>query len=241
MMNDLYVLGVTPARAGSKRVPRKNGRLLAGRPLLTYSIEALCASKHVDAVILSTDDEEFAAKGAEYGAKTLALRPSELSNDRARLFEVLAHELNSYEAYIGRKVDIVVSAQASAPLVRPETIDAVVELCANDGVEAVGTTSVIVHGHPYLARRRRRDGSLEEAFALGDDVARYPSQVRPEFEYFDGCVFARRRAMLAPPDPQTNALGNKPHGVRSKEDESINIDTEFDFKLAEFFMSGRAS
>lgn len=239
MFRGLYVLGVTPARAGSKRVVGKNIRPFMGRPLLTYAVEALAKSRYIDSVVLSTDDPVYAAAGAAHGAQTPSLRPAALADDKARLFEVMAYEMREHEKRIGRAVDVVVSVQASAPLLRPETIDALVELTSRDGVEAAGTTSLITQGHPYLARRREEDGALTEFLDLPEGTPRYPSQVRPSLEYFNGCAFARRRVMLDPPDASTNALGARPQGLPMADEEAVNIDTEFDFKLATLLYSER--
>ncbi len=239
MIESLYVLGITPARAGSKRVKGKNTRSIGGRPLLSFAIDTLVKSAYVDAVILSTDDAKMAEVGAAYGAETPELRPAELSNDKARLFDVFSHELHAHEKRSGRRVDIVVSVQASAPLVTTATIDALVELCAQPEVSACGTTTLIQHGHPYIARARNANGELVEYLDLPAGTPRYPSQSRPNLEYFDGCAFARRRHMLTPPDPTTNALGPRPHGLRIEEQESVNIDTEFDLQLAELLLEKR--
>src|SRR5512143_4189042 len=87
------VLAIIPARGGSKGIPRKNIRMFAGHPLIAYSIEAGLSARTVTRVILSTDDEEIAAVGRQYGAETPFLRPAEFAQDRTLDLPVFQHAL----------------------------------------------------------------------------------------------------------------------------------------------------
>lgn len=103
------ILGVTPARGGSKGIPRKNIRLLFGKPLLAWTIEAARAAKLLDRYIVSTEDEEIARVAREYGAEVVD-RPKELATDEASTLSVLQHVLEIIPAHV------VVVLQATSPI-----------------------------------------------------------------------------------------------------------------------------
>ena len=88
------VLAIIPARSGSKSVPHKNIRLINGKPMLAYSIEHAKESKYINRIILSTDSEEYAAIGREYGAEVPFLRPAEYATDTALDIDVFYHCLS---------------------------------------------------------------------------------------------------------------------------------------------------
>ena len=90
----MNILGIIPARGGSKRLPRKNVRMLAGKPLIAWTIEAALKSGVCKRLIVSTDDEEISTVSKQYGAEVPFLRPSELATDTATSFSVAKHALN---------------------------------------------------------------------------------------------------------------------------------------------------
>lgn len=110
-MSDVSVLAIIPARGGSKGLPRKNVRLVAGRPLIAYSVEAAVKSPLVTRTVVSTDDEEIAAAARAAGADVPFMRPPELSHDTAPTEPVLAHALDYVENVDGQKIDIVLFLQ----------------------------------------------------------------------------------------------------------------------------------
>jgi N-acylneuraminate cytidylyltransferase len=85
------VLGIIPARGGSKGLPRKNSRLLCGKPLVAYSIEAALQTPNINRVVVSTDDEEIAELSTSFGAEVPFLRPKHLAGDRADIGATLSH------------------------------------------------------------------------------------------------------------------------------------------------------
>ncbi len=110
-------VAIIPARGGSKRIPRKNIRSFAGKPLIAYSIEAARKSGLFDHVIVTTDDEEIAAVARAYGASTPFVRPAELANDFATTVPVITHALRWVQDHIG-KVDHVCCIYATAPFIQ---------------------------------------------------------------------------------------------------------------------------
>ena len=119
MVVERSILAIIPARGGSRRLPRKNVRLLCGKPLIAYTIEAALSSKLIDRVVVSTEDEEIAEVSKKYGAEVLE-RPEELARDDSPTIDAVMHVLNWFEE---RKefFDIVVLLEPTSPLRKEKT------------------------------------------------------------------------------------------------------------------------
>lgn len=136
MINGQSVLGVIPARGGSKGLPRKNVRDLAGKPLIAWTIEAGHDSEHLDRLILSSDDEEIVTVAEEYGCEVPFQRPAELAQDDTSSIDALLHALDQVESH-----DYVVMLQPTSPLRTADDIDATITRChQNDGTACVTVT-----------------------------------------------------------------------------------------------------
>ena len=114
-------LAIIPARGGSKRIPRKNLRLFAGSPVLTYSVRAAITAGCFDKIIVSTDDDEIAEVARAFGASTPFIRPSELADDHAVLIDVVRHAILWYQDR-GEIVTEVCCIFATAPFVTSDTL-----------------------------------------------------------------------------------------------------------------------
>ena len=110
------ILGVTPARGGSKGIPRKNLRQICGKPLIAWTIEAAKASKLLDRYVISTEDDEIAKVTRQYGAEVIE-RPKALASDEASTLSVLQHVIQQFPA------DVIVLLQATSPIRDPGLID----------------------------------------------------------------------------------------------------------------------
>lgn len=126
------VLGLIPARGGSKGVPGKNIKLINGKPLIVWSIEAANKSEKIDQIIVSTDSEEIAKVAKEAGAMVL-MRPSELATDTASTQDVMVHALKNYHA------DIVVLLQPTSPYRSEGLIDACIEEFVEHDYDSLAT------------------------------------------------------------------------------------------------------
>ncbi len=125
------VLALVPARGGSKSLPRKNARLLAGHPLLAWSIAAARAAHGVTRVVVSTDDEELRAIAVAYGAEAPFLRPADLARDETRDFPVVRHALEWLERHDGWRPALVAQVRPTSPLRPPGLLDAALERLAS--------------------------------------------------------------------------------------------------------------
>jgi YrbI family 3-deoxy-D-manno-octulosonate 8-phosphate phosphatase len=134
----MEILAVIPARGGSKSIPRKNIRPLAGHPLIAYSIAAALASQTVTRTIVSTDDEEIAAVARQYGAETPFLRPAEFAQDQTTDLPVFEHALQ----YLGEREsyfpEIVIQLRPTSPIRPPDCVDSAVRiLCEHPEADSV--------------------------------------------------------------------------------------------------------
>lgn len=128
MKNTVTVLGIIPARAGSKGVKKKNIYPVNGKPLIAYTIDAARKSKRLTDFIVSTESTEIANVAKRYKANVPFLRPKHLAQDQTPTLPVLQHALLEYEQLAGRHFDYVMLLQPTTPLRRAKDIDAAMEL-----------------------------------------------------------------------------------------------------------------
>lgn len=152
---------IIPARGGSKRIPRKNLKLFAGKPIIVWSIEAAKKCGLFDRIIVSTDDKEIARVAQENGAETPFLRPSELSDDHATAFAVTQHAIN-WLRNDGNHMDYVCVIYATAPFVQAR--------CLKDAFERLRSTDkqyiFSVTSFPFPIKRGIRINNKGEVEAL---------------------------------------------------------------------------
>lgn len=147
--HNMEVLAIIPARSGSKSVIDKNIRIVAGKPMLAWSIEHAKASRLINRVIVSTDSERYADIAREYGAEVPFIRPEEYATDTALDIDVFRHALNWLAENEGYHPDIVVQLRPTYPKRNPKDIDAMIEMLAN-APEADSVRSVALAGEvPY--------------------------------------------------------------------------------------------
>lgn len=189
MVENPEVLAVVPARGGSKSIPRKNIRPLAGHPLLAYSVAAGLQSVSVSRVILSTDDEETAEIAREYGAEVPFLRPPELASDITPDLPVFQHALDWLESEEAYRPDIVVQLRPTSPVRPPDCVDTAVKtLLANP--EADSVRGVVPSGqNPYKMWRISEDEHLEPLLSIDfDEPYNMPRQELPQTYWQTGHV-----------------------------------------------------
>ena len=159
MIDGKRVLAIVPARKGSKGLPLKNIRPLAGKPLLAWPIAAAKASAHVDRVIISTDDQGFADIAVAHGADAPFLRPAELASNTAPSLGFILHALDTLEAD-GEAYDIVVLLEPTSPLTEASDVDAALRQMTRAGADAIVGVSKLEATHPAFAVRRSDDGTI---------------------------------------------------------------------------------
>lgn len=235
----MNVLAVVPARGGSKSVPRKNIRMLGGRPLIAYTIDAGRSSRSVTRLVVTTDVAEIADVARANGAEVPFLRPAELAADEVTDLPVFQHclaWLREHESYVP---DLVVHLRPTAPLRRAEHIDrAVASLLEHPEADAV--RSVCAAGqHPL--KMWRMDGTVlrpyvpQEVYGVAE-AYNMPRQGLPPAYVQNGSVDVVRTRVITDGGSMT---GRCIVGMVMPEDESVNIDSPLDWELAEILMSQR--
>lgn len=231
----MKILGVIPARGGSRTVPRKNLQRIAGRPLIAYAIGAALKSKLLDRVIVSTEDEEIAKVARKYGAEVPFMRPKELARDNVSLIPVIQHAMR-YLENVGWKADVIVSIQPTSPLIEATDIDLAIDKLVKTGCDSVVSVCRIVHGHPYRALKLNGD----RVVPFVKKGQRYlQKQDLPPFYIFNGALFVRRRKVLEKWSGHDFALGKDVRAIVMDEMKSINIDTPLDLMVAKAVIKSR--
>lgn len=224
MIETKRVLAVIPVRGGSKGIPRKNARLMNGKPLVSYSIETCLKSKYIDCVYVSTDDEELRELAFRYGAKVMERSP-ELAGDAVGLDVVIVKTTPLIEQREGVRFDYVVSVQATSPLIRSSSIDAGIRMIFESGSDTV--VSVINDNH--------LSWKFVEGIAKPNYEQRLNRQLLPAHLKETGAYFVSSREILE----TGTRFGNKVDLVEVTKEEAIDINDRFDFWLAEKALSKR--
>lgn len=220
------VIGVIHARGGSKRIPLKNIKLLAGRPLISYMVEAAVESRLLDRVIVSTDHPEIARIAREYGAEVPFMRPADLSEDVASEL-VTQHTVQFVEAQ-GYQVKIVLTMQPTTPFCTSEDIDACIAKMLATDLDTV-LTACEIHERPEWMYRLDGDHAAPFTGKLVQGDAGI-SQKLPKLYIPNGAVWATRRAVLM---EQNLITGPNSGMVIMSRERSVDIDEPVDFITAE--------
>lgn len=229
----MSVLGIVPARSGSKGVPGKNIRPIAGRPLLEYTARAAGESRVIDRLVLSTDSEEIADAGRRAGLEVPFLRPAALAGDDTPMLPVLRHAIDTLAAG-GWEPEIVVLLQPTSPLRRPEHIrDAVARLRETGADSVVTVVEVPRHLSPDYVMRID-EGVLRPFLPEGARITRR-QDARPAYSR-EGTVYAFRRATL---DRFGNIYGDDCRPLIIDPAESLSIDSPADWDAAERLLAER--
>lgn len=230
-MNAPRILAIITARGGSKRVPGKNIRPIAGKPLLAWTVEtALQCKKNLHALVLSTDDEAIAAVGRQYGADVPFLRPENLATDASKSLPVLQHATEFVEARDGVKIDWVLTLQPTSPLREPQDIAAGIALTHHDDCDSIVAVSEM-SPHPVYAKKLDADGFVHP-FLLEEPEGLRRQDVGPPAYHRNGAIYLTRRDVLM----QGSLYGKRTRGFVMPPERSVDIDTEFDFRFAEFLL-----
>ncbi len=232
----MKIYAIIPARGGSKGVPGKNTRLLAGKPLIAWTIEAAKKVPHIDKVIVNTDDEAIARVSREYGAEVFD-RPKELAEDLTLDLPVFEHHLNTLKEQ-NDCPDVIVDLRATAPLRRSERIREGIELLLKHGPEKADSVRAVSKAskHPYKMWRFQ-DSYIEPLLSEDHTGIKEPynvaRQMLPLVYQNNGCMNAFWPHIVLEKNSMTGACIA---GYPMEDWESVNIDTEFDFLLAEYLM-----
>ena len=224
-MDDMKNLAIIPARSGSKGLPNKNIKLLAGKPLMAYSIEAALASDMFDTVMVSTDSEEYAEIARDYGAEVPFLRSEKTSSDTASSWDAVEEVLIEYRK-LGREFDSFMLLQPTSPLRSSQDIcNAFVEM---KGKNANSIVSLCEVDHsPLQCNVLPEDLSLDTF--IRDDAKGKRRQDLPLYYRFNGAIYLAKVPFFM---SDHDIYRERCFAYVMDKINSIDIDDELDFLIA---------
>lgn len=224
------IIGLITARSGSKSIPGKNIKLLSGKPLIAWTIEVAKKCRGLKRIIMSTDDEKIAAIARELGAEVPFIRPSELARDDSSSISAVLHAIHWMEINEGYCPDYVMLLQPTSPFRTVEDIQQCIELARKHRAVAVASVCEAVH-HPYDCKRVLDDKTLVEF--ISTDVVYLRRQDFPPVYALNGAIYLCQRTTLLRDE---TFFPEKTIAYIMPEERSIDIDTLWDWHMAELIM-----
>ncbi len=225
MYTNKTFLAIIPARGGSKRLPRKNVLDLCGKPLIAYTIEAALKSKYINKVIVSSDDEEILNISSNFGADIIK-RPIDLANDTATTFDTIKHTIDNFEKY-----DYIVLLQPTSPLRNEKHIDEAMELLEKKKADAIVSVCEMEHS-PLWSNTLPKDGNMNNF--LKDEILNKRSQDLEKFYRLNGAIYICKTEKLI--ENKSFFLKDNIFAYIMNRENSVDIDEEIDFKIAEVIL-----
>jgi len=217
-------IAIIPARGGSKRLPGKNIKLLAGKPLIAWTIEAALKSDVFDHIFVSTDCNEIAQVSKAFGAEVPFLRPMELATDNATTNDVVTHLVEWFEKEHNKEVTTIAILQPTSPLRNAQHIKEAMQLMKDKAAKAV--VSVCELEYPIqFCNQLDANGSMN-GFIKKSDMKR--TQDLEPYYRLNGAIYILSRNFVG------NLKGvytNKTFPYLMERECSVDIDSEYDFKL----------
>ena len=236
-LEDLKILGLVPARGGSKGLPGKNIRPLAGKPLLAYAIATGAASRYVNRVVCTTDEPKIADIARDWGAEVPFLRPAEWAEDDTSDAPFTRHAIEWLRDNEDWTPDIVVILRPTCPLTRPADIDGALEKLHEhrDAHSILGVVSA--PKSPYKMLRPMNDGYLVPLITCEvPDQLNAARQLLPPVFAQNGYIHIVRAEIVL---RDNTAVGSRILPYDMGTEPIVDIDTEADFALVEAMLAGR--
>lgn len=194
MYKDKTILGIIPARGGSKGLPRKNILLLSGKPMIAWTIERALSSKYLDKVIVNTDDDEIAGIAKKHGAEVPFMRPKELASDTTSMMDVIFHTIAFYKDN-NLSFDYIALLEPTSPLRKVDDIDsAIKQLIDNEkNADSLVSAGEVHLEHPSIMKVVR-DGYLSPYEVTGEKIYRRQDLKTVYFPY--GVIYMSKTGKL---------------------------------------------
>lgn len=230
----IEVIGLITARGGSKALPRKNVKLLAGKPLIAWTIEAAQKSRGLSRIIVSTDNEEIIQIAREWGAEVPFVRPIELAQDDTPHILVVKHAIEWLETHNRARPDYIMLLQPTSPLRITEDIEAAINIA--EKYKATAVVSVCeTRNHPYLSKRILADGVLAD-FVQATELSYLRRQDLPSAYALNGAIYLNQRESLL---CNHTFLPQPTYSYIMPIERSLDVDSAWDFFLAELILKNR--
>jgi len=226
----MKILALIPARGGSKGVPGKNIKLLAGKSLIAYTVEQANASKGIDRLILSTDDESIAKVAKKIGLEVPFMRPKELADDSAKSLDVVVHALDFLEQR-GEFYDAVCLLQVTSPYRPKGSIDEAIRLFMKEKPDSlVSVRKVPDEYNPHWTFEIQNNNRLK--ISTGEKKIISRRQELPPAYHRDGAIYIISVSCIK---EKNSLLGDDIVAFPIESPKLINIDTMKDWEEAEVF------
>jgi len=223
-LHSLKTLALIPARGGSKGIPRKNIRLLAGKPLVAWSIQAALACPEIERVVVSTDDAEIAEISRRWGAEVPFMRPAELAQDDSPSMDTVLHALRQLPQF-----DAVVLLQPTSPLRTKADIQGCLAMAATEQARCIVSISEPASS-PYWMFTLEQNGSLSKLISAPEVTRR--QDLSPAYAINGALYYAQTGWLRA----NKNFLTAETLGYVMPPEKSLDIDTPLDWKIAELLL-----
>lgn len=224
----MKILGIIPARGGSKGVPGKNIKLLGGKPLLQYTSDIALSSKLLDKVILSSESKEIIDVAQVLGIEVPFVRPAELSQDATPTLDVIKHCLQFF-ADQGVFYDAVCLLQVTSPFRTSDLLDEAIEIFVSKGTDSLVSVQKVPHEYnPHWVFEA--DENEELKIATGEEKIIARRQELPNAYHRDGSIYLTRSEVVL---EQSSLYGKSISFIESPKEFYVNIDTLEDWEKAE--------
>ncbi len=225
----MKVLGIIPARSGSKGIPNKNIKIINNKPLIYWSIKSALNSK-LDKVIVSTDSKKIKLISKKFGAEVPFLRPKNISKDNSKSIDLIIHAL---KYYIKRNInfDAVMLLQPTCPLRKFEDINSAMEILKKDtSLDSVISIQEIESTHPGRMKYLKNNIIKDPPFAVNESLSR---QKLKKIYLRSGLIYLSRSKNIL---KNRTIQGKKSYGLVTPNSSSFNIDNINDFNLVNLIM-----
>lgn len=230
---DRKILGIIPARSGSKRVPGKNIRIVVDKPLIAYTIIEAKKSEYIDKLIVSTDSPEIAKISEKWGAEVPFLRPKNLAKDATDIIDVIIHALNYLESKENYIPDLIVLLEPTSPLRTNKDIDSALKKHIETDADSVVSVVKGDNRHPLKAKKIIKDQIYDYIF---EEKKIMRSQDLPEVYFRNGAYYSVKRDILI---AKKTLYGKIIRPYIMPNERSIDINEEIDLKLVELILNGK--
>ena len=229
MYKNTKVLAIITARGGSKGIPRKNIKDLAGKPLIAYTIAAANASQHLTRTIVSTDDEEISTIAKDHGGGVPFLRPAHLAEDESKSIDVIS-DLVTTLVEQGDSYDYIMILQPTSPLRTSGDIDAAIEMAVDNDADSV-MSMVELSDFSKKKIKKISDSIIEPFFEAEGNESSRRQDLEPAYKR-NCAIYLTRTDLIM----QGDLFGEKSVAYIMPEERSVDINTPYDFSLTEFLL-----
>ncbi|WP_299667500.1 acylneuraminate cytidylyltransferase family protein [uncultured Polaribacter sp.] len=224
----MTILGIIPARGGSKGVPRKNIKLLGGKPLLQYTSEVALKSKYISKLIVSSEDDEIIEVAKSIGIEVPFKRPDHLALDSSPTLPVIIHALEFYKQK-NIFFDAVCLLQTTSPFRTVAFLNKAIEIFMDKGTDSLFSTREVPHEYnPHWVFEEKEDKTLQIVTGEKEVISR--RQDLPKVFHRDGSIYITKASVLM---KQKSLFGQSISHIESPKINHVNIDTLKDWKKAE--------